>query len=144
MKKIAKAKAGKSLGLKSVKAGYDNNPGVTRADIIVAAKGKAKYGAKLKKKAQDGADVKEGYELPEFTKTASRIVDKPSKPAKAKDYTRKVSRVNKAALKRSGAGAAKLTNVLGMRKRFKDGGEVGVAKKGASVKKAVGKCKMGC
>jgi hypothetical protein len=33
-----------------------------------------------------------------------------------KDYTRKVSSVNKAALKRSGAGAAKNTNMLGMRK----------------------------
>lgn len=62
-------------------------------------------------------DVKEGYTMPEFTKTASRIVDKPSKPAKAKDYTRKVSSVNRQALKRSGAGAAKNTNILGMRKR---------------------------
>ena len=62
MKKIAKAKAGTSLGMKSVKAGYDSNPGVTRADIISAGKmkaGKAKYGAKVVakkpiKKAQDG------------------------------------------------------------------------------------------
>ena len=45
---------GKSaLGMKSVKAGFDKNPGVTRADIIVAAKKKAKGGVKLKK-AQDG------------------------------------------------------------------------------------------
>ena len=156
MKKIAKAKAGKSLGMKSVKAGYDNNPGVTRADIISAAKmkgGKAMYGTKVSakkpiKKAQKGDDVPmmEGTMLPEANVTASRIVDKPSKPAKAKDYTRKVSRVNKAALKRSGAGAKKLTNVLGMKKRFKDGGDMNMsmAKKGASVKKAMGKCKMGC
>ena len=62
MKKIAKAKAGTSLGMKSVKAGYDSNPSVTRADIISAGKmkaGKAKYGAKVVakkpiKKAQDG------------------------------------------------------------------------------------------
>ena len=47
MKKIAKAKSGTSLGLKSVKAGYDSNTGVTRADIIVAAKKKAKSGATL-------------------------------------------------------------------------------------------------
>lgn len=44
-----KAKNGTSLGMKSVKAGFDNNPGVTRADIITAAKGKAKSGAKVKK-----------------------------------------------------------------------------------------------
>jgi len=40
---------GKSaLGMKSVKAGFDKNPGVTRADIIVAAKKKAKAGSSLK------------------------------------------------------------------------------------------------
>lgn len=48
-----KLKAGGSLGMKSVKAGYDKNPGVTRADVIVAAKGKAKKGMKIKK-AQTG------------------------------------------------------------------------------------------
>ena len=40
-------------------AGFDKNPGVTRADIITAAKGKAKSGAKMKnggtKKAALGA-----------------------------------------------------------------------------------------
>jgi len=70
--KAPKAKAGKSLGMKSVKAGYDNNPGVTRADIIVAAKKKAKYGAKVApkkriKKAQDGTM------LPEVTKKATSL-----------------------------------------------------------------------
>lgn len=40
-----------SLGMKSVKAGFDKNPGITRADIIVAAKKQAKGGAKLKKQA---------------------------------------------------------------------------------------------
>ncbi len=48
-KKPIKAKKGTSLGMKSVKAGYDKNPGVTRADVIVAAKGKAKKGSSLKK-----------------------------------------------------------------------------------------------
>jgi hypothetical protein len=75
MKKIAKAKAGTSLGMKSVKTGYDKNPGVTRADFISAAKmnaGKAKYGAKVGakkvvakkpiKKAQNGLKA---VDLPE-------------------------------------------------------------------------------
>lgn len=44
-----KMKSGGSLGMKSVKAGFDKNPGVTRADVIVAAKGKAKYGKTMKK-----------------------------------------------------------------------------------------------
>lgn len=48
-----KLKSGGSLGMKSVKAGYDKNPGVTRADIIVAGKGQAKKGMKIKK-AQGG------------------------------------------------------------------------------------------
>jgi hypothetical protein len=47
--KISKAKNGTSLGMKSVKAGFDKNPGVTRADIITAAKGKAKNGKPIKK-----------------------------------------------------------------------------------------------
>jgi hypothetical protein len=67
MKKIAKAKSGTSLGMKSVKAGYDKNPGVTRADIISAGKmkaGKAKHGAKIAakkpiKKAQEGTMLPE-------------------------------------------------------------------------------------
>ncbi len=48
-----KMKSGGSLGMKSVKAGFDKNPGVTRADIIVAGKGEAKKGMKVKK-AQAG------------------------------------------------------------------------------------------
>jgi len=49
-KNIKKAKTGTSLGMKSVKAGYDKNPGVTRADIITAATKKAKTGTIIPKK----------------------------------------------------------------------------------------------
>jgi hypothetical protein len=56
-KSMKKAKNGTSLGMKSVKAGFDKNPGVTRADIIVAAKKKAKSGTKMKK-AMMGAMAK--------------------------------------------------------------------------------------
>ena len=67
MKKIAKAKSGKSFGMLSVKAGIDKNPKPTAADRIAGAKmnaGKAKYGAKVgakkpMKKAQDGAMLPE-------------------------------------------------------------------------------------
>lgn len=55
--KINKAKNGTSLGMKSVKAGFDKNPGVTRADIIVAAKKEAKSGASMKK-AKSGTSMK--------------------------------------------------------------------------------------
>lgn len=53
MATMKKAQKGGNLGMKSVKAGFDKNPGVTRADIIVAAKGQAKKGIKVKK-AQTG------------------------------------------------------------------------------------------
>jgi hypothetical protein len=51
-----KMKNGGALGMKSVKAGFDKNPGVTRADIITAAKGEAKKGMKVKK-AQMGSVI---------------------------------------------------------------------------------------
>jgi hypothetical protein len=60
-KVVKKAKSGTSLGMKSVKAGFDKNPGVTRADIITAAKGKAKSGGSVKK-AQNGYQKNKGYE----------------------------------------------------------------------------------
>lgn len=58
-----KAKSGTKLGMKSVKAGYDNNPNVTRADIIVAAKKKAKSG-KMVKKAQAGGVASKSKKAP--------------------------------------------------------------------------------
>ena len=54
---VKKAKNGTSLGMKSVKAGFDKNPGVTRADIITAATKKAKKGATVKK-AKSGTSMK--------------------------------------------------------------------------------------
>ena len=59
--KLNKAKSGTSLGMKSVKAGFDKNPSVTRADIIVAGKGQAKKGAKIgAKKMMGGGKCKYG------------------------------------------------------------------------------------
>lgn len=52
MKKVKKAKSGTSLGMKSIKAGFDKNPKITRADIISAGKmkpKKAKMGANINK-----------------------------------------------------------------------------------------------
>lgn len=61
---MKKAKSGTSLGMKSVKAGFDNNPGVTRADIITAAKKKAKSGAALKKQAATAIAMKKAGKSP--------------------------------------------------------------------------------
>jgi hypothetical protein len=46
---MKKAKSGTSLGMKSVKAGYDDNAGVTRADFVSMGKGEAKNGASMMK-----------------------------------------------------------------------------------------------
>ncbi len=51
---VKKAKSGTSLGMKSVKAGYDKNPGVTRADFVSIGKGKAQNGKKLIKSGVKG------------------------------------------------------------------------------------------
>jgi hypothetical protein len=86
-------------------------------------------------------------ELPEATVTASRIVDKPTKTASSQkskpsnSYKDIIKRSNK--MNKSQSGFSRMNP----RKRFEDGGEVSMAKKGTSVKKKMmngGKCKMGC
>jgi hypothetical protein len=62
--KMKKAEKGGALGMKSVKAGFDKNPGVTRADVIVAAKKEAKSGAKLKKQAATAIAMKKAGKAP--------------------------------------------------------------------------------
>ena len=184
MKKIAKAKAGTSLGMKSVKAGYDSNPGVTRADIISAGKmkaGKAKYGAKVVakkpiKKAQDGDMLPEavvkgkslkrgmmdialgddrkmsvdttGYKnqrnLPDYKRDSQTynytVSDKSGKVLQKdrlkSDMYRDKQTIVDDMVKGLESGKMK-------RPAFKSGGKM-TAKKGASVKKSMGKCKMGC
>ena len=180
MKKIAKAKAGTSLGMKSVKAGYDSNPGVTRADIISAAKmkaGKAKNGTKVAakkpiKKAQngektkmvvDGKEYKEGSMLPEAVVTGKPIKSLKDRVKSVKDKVesigdglglnrsykpkpakRSVLSVKTYRQRGSGPGSGLMKLKQRITRRYKEGGEVEMAKKGASVKKAMGKCKMGC
>jgi hypothetical protein len=53
---VKKSRTGSSLGMKSVKAGYDKNPGVTRADFVSIGKSKAKTGTS-KKKAMGGMSM---------------------------------------------------------------------------------------
>jgi hypothetical protein len=159
MKKIAKAKSGKSFGMLSVKARIDKNPNPTAADRIAGAKmnaGKAKnvtkVGAKKMmakkpmKKAQLGTT--QYMELPEATVTASRIVDKPTKTSSSKkskpsnSYRDIIRRSNKMNKNQSG-----FSRMNPRKMGFEEGGEVSMAKKGTSVKKKMmssAKCKMGC
>lgn len=121
-----KTKAAMGTAVKKAKSG-----------MTMAAK-KKMAAKKPIKKAQDGTT--QYMELPEANVTASRITDKPSKAAKPqKNYTKNlIKRSNKMNKNQSGFSR------MNPRKRFEEGGDVSMAKKGASVKKAMGKCKMGC
>lgn len=181
MKKIAKAKAGKSFGMLSVKAGIDKNPNPTAADRIAGAKmktGKAKVATKKPiKKAQNGMKA---VDLPEVTKKATSLrpmeialgddrkmsIDTVGykSPAKMRNETfnytisDKSGKVISKDKLRSSPSESRVDIVSRMAKdlesgkmkrpAFKSGGKVAakkaVAKKGASVKKSMGKCKMGC
>ena len=193
MKKIAKAKAGKSFGMLSVKAGIDKNPKPTAADRIAGAKmnaGKAKYGAKVAgkkpiKKAQDGLKA---VDLPEALVKAKSLKRGMMDIALGDDRKMSVDTTNyknQRNLSRSYKDDPQTYNytisdksgkvlkkdrlnsemyrdkqmivddmVKGLesgklkRPTFKSGGKMSakktVAKKGASVKKSMGKCKMGC
>ena len=79
-KVVKKAKSGTSLGMKSVKAGFDNNPGITRADIITAAKKKAKSGAALKKQAATAIAMKKAGKSPKKAQIGSKFGDMMGKP----------------------------------------------------------------
>lgn len=120
-KTMKKAANGTSLGMKSVKAGFDKNPGVTRADIITAAKGKAKSGAKMKmggkiKKAQEGT-------------MAAKMVGGALEPSAARIKS----------LQQKTAENVKKINMSSAADSMKKNME-GAAKSGGSMKK----CKYGC
>jgi hypothetical protein len=70
-----KMKDGGSLGMKSVKAGFDKNPGVTRADIITAATKKAQNGKKMQ-------GVKGMSENEKLKKGITRLAPVNGKPVK--------------------------------------------------------------
>lgn len=130
MAKIKKYQTGgksSSLGMKSVKAGYDKNPGVTRADIIVAAKKEANHGAKMKK-AQDGATT------PKVSLRAGQFKRLGRLTAKDPDRAEKVGKrmVERATRMQRGKDYIK-QNVKSLM-------PAPTAKKGASMKK----CRYGC
>lgn len=129
MAKLSKMQKGGALGMKSVKAGYDSNPGVTRADIIVAAKKKAKAGASLKAKAPSAANVskKLGSRLRAggtLSPTGSNVSRKLSSPFKKKAK-------GGATLSPSGKSTS---NRLASNLKMKAGGKM----------KMGGKCRGGC
>jgi hypothetical protein len=138
---------GKSaLGMKSVKAGYDSNPGVTRADIIVAAKKEAKYGKEVKK-AQVGVKLRGAQykrlgrlaakDTDRAEKVAGRMVERATRKERGKEYVKK----NISSLMPKSKGGSKLKKQAAI--------AIAMKKAGKSPKKAMGgmkmgKCKYGC
>jgi hypothetical protein len=112
---IKKAKSG--LGMKSVKSGYDNNSGVTRADFVAIGKGTAKSGAKMKNGGTKKAAL--GALLPLAMKAAPMVAGMFGGGGKGK----------------SGGMGGMLGGLMG-----KNGKTVKKAKSGGSMKK----CKYGC
>jgi hypothetical protein len=120
--------------MKSVKAGFDKNPGVTRADIIVAGKGEAKDGKKIKK-AQDGAKAKVALRTGQLKrvgrlaaknpdkaeKVAGKMVERASRRQRGKEYIQK--------------------NLSELMPKSKDGKKMGKKAMGGM---KMGKCKYGC
>lgn len=86
MATMKKAQKGSNLGMKSVKAGFDKNPGVTRADIIVAAKGQAKKGMKLKKQAATAIAMKKAGKAPKSAAAPAPMMKKGGKMTKKCKY----------------------------------------------------------
>jgi len=117
---------GKSaLGMKSVKAGFDKNPGVTRADIIVAAKKEAKGGAKLKKQAAIAMAMKAAGKKPKKARGGATLSpSKKSTSVKLSSYGRPIGK-----------------NLTG---KLKTGGKVKKAMGGMKMMKLGGKCRGGC
>ena len=109
--RIKKAANGTSLGMKSVKAGFDKNPGVTRADIITAAKGKAKSGKTIKKGQNSSIMRPVGLDIGKSTPSMPSIPtgnNAGSSQQKINDNVKKINMSNVASsIKKNMAGAAK-------------------------------------
>ena len=162
MARIKKMESGgkSALGMKSVKAGFDKNPGVTRADIIVAAKKEAKDGKKIKK-AQDGAKAKVALRTGQLKrvgrlaaknpdkaeKVAGKMVERSSRRQRGKEYIQK----NLSELMPKSKDGSKMSKkaMYGMKMKAKSGMHMmpdgsmmknSMMKMGGSTKK----CKYGC
>lgn len=166
MARIKKYQAGgkSSLGMKSVKAGFDKNPGVTRADIIVAAKKEAKGGAKLKKQAAVAIAMKAAGKKPKkarggasLSPTAANVSKRLGSRLKAggtlSPTGSNVSRKLSSPFKKKAKGGASLSpsststsNRLASNLKMKHGGKTHMKKAmgGYKMMKMGGRCRGGC
>jgi hypothetical protein len=139
--KMKKAEKGTALGMKSIKAGFDKNPGVTRADVIVAAKKEARSGTKLKKQAATAIAMKKAGKAPkkkmQYGGDAASMVPTMKKGGTKKKYEHggTVSMQLGSYDRQIGKNyTGKATKAVGLTK----------AKYGKTIMKGGGKCKNGC
>ena len=156
---MSKMQKGGALGMKSVKAGFDKNPGVTRADIIVAAKKQAKGGAKLKKQAAIAIAMKAAGKKPKKARSGASLSPTAANVSKRLGSRLRaggtlsptgsnVSRKLASPFKKKARGGASLSpsntstsNRLASNLKMKKGGKV--TKKAMGGMK-MGKCRGGC
>ena len=144
MKKIAKAKSGKSFGMLSVKAGIDKNPKPTAADRIAGAKmkaaGKAQAGKVVNKSRRAplmDVNLKGGYKMSVDTTN----MNKPDQKTFSYSVKKPDGSVSRTGNLSEGIGKLAAKQQVDKMKSMKKPG----AKKGITVKKkSMGKCKMGC
>ena len=163
--KVKKAANGTSLGMKSVKAGFDKNPGVTRADIITAAKGKAKSGKTIKKGQNSSIMRPVGLDIDSAMKDMQRLrkekMDREKENAKNPSSTSpsfkrpdssmsnpySTSGVNPATLAKSGKTMRKAKSGSALKKQAATAiamKKAGKAPKGMKAGGKMTKCKYGC
>ncbi len=168
---VKKAKSGASLGMKSVKAGFDKNPGITRADIITAATKKAQAGKTLpikKSKVKGNPAFELEYQKFKNEQEMRRMKLEKEQKAKEASYPKSTKAKSGASMKNKGPKKAALGALLPLAMKAapmvagmlgggkgKSGGMGGMlggllgGKNGKNVNKAksggsMKKCKYGC
>ena len=143
MARIKKMAKGGALGMKSVKAGFDKNPGVTRADIIVAAKKEAKGGVKLKKQAATAIAMKKAGKKPKKARTGASLSPTASNVSRKLSSPFKKKARGGASLSPSGTSTS---NRLASNLKMKHGGKAHMKKAmgGYKMMKMGGRCRGGC
>jgi hypothetical protein len=148
MKKMVAKKAKSGLGMKSVKSGYDNNSGVTRADFVAIGKGTAQNGIKANPYAKmDKARViAKGYKETtdgKLTKPKMKMGGKMAKQAAVAIAMKKAGKTPKKKMQYGGKAASMAP--------MKNGGKMKKAMMGASMSEPMmksggkmAKCKYGC
>jgi hypothetical protein len=91
MARIKKMEKGGALGMKSVKSGFDDNSGVTKADFVAIGKGEAQDGKKVSLRSSQMKRVgRLAAKNPDRAeKVAGRMVERATRKQRGKEYIQK-------------------------------------------------------